>query len=235
MSTATRKRPAGLFITGTDTGVGKTYVGAALAAVLYARGVDVQPRKPVESGCERDGDVLIPADGLCYHRAVDGRVPLERITPLRLEAALAPPQAAAEAGLGAPTLDELEAAAKSGLDAGGLCLVEGAGGFYSPLAGDGLNADLAGRLGWPVLLVAANRLGCLNHTLLTLEAAERRNLDVFAVVLNSRDWTESRLETLNAEALRARLAIPLLTVDHELNTRRPISAALQPLAAELCN
>ncbi|HEX7026397.1 MAG TPA: dethiobiotin synthase, partial [Gammaproteobacteria bacterium] len=124
---------AGLFITGTDTGVGKTFIGAGLARALYHKGVKVQPRKPVESGCPTLGGQRVPADGMAYHAAVNGAIPLEVITPYRYSAALAPPQAAQREGQ-TLTLDQLQHAVLDGTEAEDFLLVEGAGGFYSPIA-----------------------------------------------------------------------------------------------------
>ncbi len=172
----------GIFITGTDTGVGKTWLGSRLAARLQARGLPVAPRKPAESGCAPGPGGLRPADAQQYHRAVGGRVPLATICRYRFAAPLAPDQAAARAGQRL-TLADLVAACR--VPPAHFALVEGAGGFYSPLAEDGLNADLAAALGLPVLLVAADRLGCQNHVLLTAEAIARRGLTLAAVVLNA--------------------------------------------------
>lgn len=218
----------GLFITGTDTGVGKTHIGARLAKRLAERGFDVQPRKPVESGCRPVEGVLFPEDGDAYFRAVSGRVPLECITPLRLEAALAPPEAARQLDYHL-TLSELIESVNRDLPDGSCCLVEGAGGFYSPIAEDGLNADLAGALNWPVLVVAADRLGCINHVLLTLEAIDRRALKAAAVVLNTADPGNISEEMDNAAALRRLTAIPVLTTRYTPQTETGDDNELEPL------
>ncbi|MGQ9686869.1 MAG: dethiobiotin synthase, partial [Thiobacillaceae bacterium] len=132
----------GLFITGSDTGVGKTFVGTCLVDLLARRGLRVRPRKPVESGCPRVGGVLQPQDAAAYHAAVAGVEPLERICPYRFEAALSPERAAALAGQDL-RLDALVAACLDGVEAADFLLVEGAGGVCSPIAADGRHADLA--------------------------------------------------------------------------------------------
>ena len=173
----------GVFITGTDTGVGKTRIGAALAHLLIGRGLLVRPRKPVESGCPTGPDGLVPQDAAVLREAAGCVEPLERICPYRLRAPLAPERAAALEGM---TLDlgRLRAACLAGIGSDDFLLVEGAGGFYSPLAKGALNADLAGGLGLPVLVVAADRLGTLNHTLLTVEAVRMRGLALAGLILN---------------------------------------------------
>jgi dethiobiotin synthetase len=218
----------GLFITGTDTGVGKTHIGTRLAKRLADGGLDVQPRKPVESGCRPVEGVLFPEDGNAYFRAVSGRVPLECITPLRLEAALAPPEAARQLDYRL-TLSELVESVNRDLPDGSCCLVEGAGGFYSPIAEDGLNADLAGALNWPVMVVAADRLGCINHVLLTLEAIERRALKAAAVVLNTADPGDISEGMDNATALRRLTDTPVLTTRYTPQTETDNELELEPL------
>jgi dethiobiotin synthetase len=173
----------GVFITGSDTGVGKTYVGARLAARLVGRGLRVRPRKPVESGCPRVDGLLQPQDAAAYHDAVSGAEPLQRICPYRFEAALSPERAAALAGVRL-LLDDLRTACMKDVGAEDFLLVEGAGGFCSPIASDGLNTDLAVALGLPVLLVSADRLGAIHQVLVTAEAIARRGLELAGVVLN---------------------------------------------------
>ena len=172
----------GVFITGSDTGVGKTVIGAAVAWRLSGEGLVVRPRKPVESGCVA-GEGGPPGDRETYHAAVDGREPLACIGHYRFRAPLSPERAAALEGR-TLRLDELVAACREGVDARDFLLVEGAGGFYSPLAADALNADLAVALGLPVLVVSADRLGAIHQTLLTVEAVVARGLILAGVVLN---------------------------------------------------
>jgi dethiobiotin synthetase len=176
----------GLFVTGTDTGVGKTRVATGLAHALTARGLRVHARKPVESGVDaRTG----PLDAQALHEAAGAHEPLERVCPLRLRAPLSPERAARLEGV-ALELDDLVASVRAGTDGAGFVLVEGAGGFLSPIARDALNADLAQALRLPVLIVAADRLGTLNHVMLTVEAVRTRGLDVAGVVLSAPSQVE---------------------------------------------
>lgn len=168
----------GVFVTGTDTGVGKTRVATALAHALARQGVRVRVRKPVESGCA-DG---LPQDAEALRRAAGGHEPLERVCAIRLRAPLSPERAAALEGVDL-RLERLREACTGAAD-GSLLLVEGAGGFCSPIAAGALNADLATALALPVLVVAADRLGTLNHSLLTVEAVRARGLAIAGVVLS---------------------------------------------------
>ena len=174
----------GIFVTGTDTGVGKTVVGAMLVRALVTQGVTVRPRKPVETGCAVDGDGnLLPADALALWAAAGEQEPLDAVCPFRFSAAFSPRRAAALAEMYLGVAD-LEESCRAGRGAEDFLLVEGAGGLLSPLATDGLNADLVLRLGLPLLIVVPDRLGSINHALLTLEAARARGLAVAAIVLN---------------------------------------------------
>lgn len=201
----------GVFITGTDTGVGKTVVGAALAAALTRLEVAVAVRKPVESGCAEVDGVLHPADGDALRSAAGAREPLDVVTPLRLRHALSPERAARLEDMDLELYD-LIAAARTG-EADDFYLVEGAGGFLSPLASRALNADLAVALGLPVLLVVADRLGCINHALLSVEAIEHRGLNIAAIVVNAvRTDDDDAMD--NHEDLEARLPYPVLPFGH---------------------
>ena len=218
--TRERDRPAisGVFITGTDTGVGKTRIGTTLAHCLAQRGVCVRARKPVESGCPRGENGLRPQDAAALHAAARSAEPLERVCRYCLEAALSPERAAALEGL-ALDLEQLLAACRAGVREDDFLLVEGAGGFYSPLAPGVLNADLAAALGLPVLLVAADRLGAINHTLLTVRAIERHGLKLAGLVLNeAAPVTDPRMD--NAADLERWLARPVTRVPH-----RPLSGS----------
>lgn len=173
----------GLFVTGTDTGVGKTRIATILAHLVKGRGLVVRPRKPVESGCLRGEHGLIPADAATLQAAAGSHESLVRICPYRFESAFSPERAAALAGQNL-TLEDIVDVCRQGVAEADFLLVEGAGGFYSPLASGVLNADLAVAVNLPVLLVAADRLGTINQTLLAVEAIKCRGLTLAAVVLN---------------------------------------------------
>lgn len=174
----------GLFITGTDTDVGKTYIACALARALTANNINVVPRKPVESGCQRQGHKLIPADALALKQAAEYTGELDLVCPYRFEPAISPDRAAMLAKTPL-TIEQLKVACLNEVHPDtDFLLVEGAGGFYSPMCSDGLNADLAQALDLPVILVAEDRLGCINQILLSLEAIIARGLSAEAIILN---------------------------------------------------
>lgn len=171
----------GVFITGTDTGVGKTFVACQLVRALESGGLDTAVFKPVETGCRADGGGLTPHDAVQLARASKHRPAIDAVCRHRFADAVSPARAAQLAGVDL-RVGDLAAACRSGPRR--FAVVEGAGGLLSPIAGDGVNADLAAALGFAVVVVAADRLGCINHTLLTLEALAARNLDAVAVALN---------------------------------------------------
>lgn len=195
-------RAGGVFMTGTDTGVGKTWVGVHLLKVLKVIGRDLAPRKPVEAGWSID---VSTTDTWKLGRAA-GADP-ELVCRYRLQAPLSPPRAAWLEGK-TLSLADLVAACAHGFRAGQFLFVEGAGGFYSPLAEDGLNADLAGLLGLPVIIVSEDRVGCINHVLLTIEAAERRGITIAGIVLNQRESAPVGMD--NLADLREQRDIPIL-------------------------
>lgn len=172
-----------LIVTGTDTGVGKTRIARGVLRACSRAGVAVAPLKLVETGCRRVGSELLPEDGLALLAAARAS-DLAWVAPLRFELGAAPSVAARQVGR-ALTFSELASHVERAAAAAPRVLVEGAGGLLVPLGEEGSFADFARKIGARLLVVARDALGTLNHTLLTLEAAERRGLDVAAVVLNA--------------------------------------------------
>jgi len=206
------KHSAGLFITGTDTGVGKTYVGAMMARALRAAGHRVGVYKPAASSCRRLRGKLVSDDAVALWEAAGRPGPLQRVCPQRFSAPLAPHLAAHEEG---KRLDpEL---LRRGLEywrrRADVILVEGAGGLMSPLGDDEYVADLACEFRFPLIVVARNSLGTINQTLQTLIAAAtfRDGLTVAGIVLNhpTPPGDDPSLAT-NARELSARCVAPLL-------------------------
>jgi dethiobiotin synthetase len=206
----------GIFVVGTDTGVGKTYVAAAVTRVLVREGRRVGVLKPVATGAVRLGDSWRCEDAERLIEAVGSGVPLERVAPVVFEEPLAPPVAARRSGTPL-TADRVEAAVTSAIswwrDRGAeVLIVEGVGGLLCPLAEGTTVADLAVELDFPLLVVARRSLGTLNHTLLTAEAARLRALRLTGLVLNSPEpATGGAAEATNASELVRRLpGVPLL-------------------------
>jgi dethiobiotin synthetase len=185
----------GLFVTGTDTGVGKTVLAAALAAALRADGVDVAAFKPVVTGLDEPEDDR-PADHELLAAAA-GR-PADEVTPHRFGPAVSPHLAAELAGT---ALDPAAlVAAARGLRAD-VVVAEGVGGLLVPLTLGYTVRDLAVDLGWPVVVAARPGLGTINHSLLTVEAARAAGLDLRAVVLTPWPELPSVMQRSNMDAI----------------------------------
>lgn len=190
----------GIFVTGTDTGVGKTVVAAGIAAGLGARGIDVGVMKPIAAGigssirCGRgDADLLRRAGG-----ADDD---LDLINPVCLRHPLSPNVAAQLEGVSID-LSRIEQAAHQLSQRHDLLIVEGAGGLLVPIRDDFFMADLALRLDLPLLIVARRGLGTINHTLMTIECAKTRGIAVAGVVYNDAVGTEEGIaERTNPEVI----------------------------------
>jgi dethiobiotin synthetase len=179
-------RVRGCFVTGTDTGVGKTVVAAAIVARLRERGIAVRAFKPLITGLDDPPDTVWPPDHELLAR-VAGATPQETILA-GYGPAVSPHLAAELTGTPAPSPAQLAAgviAAAAGFEA---LVVEGVGGLLVPLGPDGDVRDLAVALGLPLVVVARPGLGTINHTLLTLEAARGAGLRVAGVVLTP--WPE---------------------------------------------
>jgi dethiobiotin synthetase len=173
----------GIFITGTDTGVGKTIVAAVLARLLRMRGLNVGVMKPVTSGCHQEDGRLVSDDALLLCQAA-GVVCSDDVAPYMLREAVAPAEAARQDGI---VIDFTRI--RSSFDNLAAChdfvIVEGAGGLMVPLAGGLLVADLARLLDLPLLVVSRPNLGTINHTVLTCFAAQQMELKVAGVVINN--------------------------------------------------
>ncbi len=191
----------GIFITGTDTGVGKTFVAGGLAAVLRNKGIDVGVMKPVESGCRREGGILVAEDALLLREMSGSRDDLNLVNPYSLEHPLAPALAAEMEGveIRLEVIREAYLALASRHD---LVIVEGAGGMLVPLTSDHLMIDLVKVLGGlPALIVTRAILGTLNHTLLSLYYTIREGIDVIGIVMNHTSPQQGLAESLNPKAI----------------------------------
>ncbi|UCE87739.1 MAG: dethiobiotin synthase [Deltaproteobacteria bacterium] len=187
----------GVFVTGTDTGVGKTVVACALLRGLRARGIDAGALKPVETGVHGDR----PSDALALRAASGDADPLSDVCPQRF-ALPAAPTVAARAENAAVHLEAIRGAHGRQAKRHAFLVIEGAGGLLVPAA-DGLTmADLAREFAVPLLVVARAALGTINHTRLTLEAAARRGLDVAGVVISHSTGRLPAAEAANLALLR---------------------------------
>lgn len=198
------------FITGTDTGVGKTFVTCALLYTLKAQGIAAIGMKPIAAGGEMTPDGLNNEDVEALHLASVVKLQREDLNCYLLSEPIAPHIAAANEDIDID-LDVIRQRFDQLAELADVVLVEGVGGFIVPL-GDSINtADLAQDLDLPVILVVGMRLGCLNHALLTQEAILARGLTLAGWVANQIDPHMAELDA-NIEALEERIRAPLLGV-----------------------
>jgi dethiobiotin synthetase len=199
----------GIFVTGTDTGVGKTVVACALIRALAARGVEVMPMKPIAAGASRHSGRWANDDTVALLRAA-GRdeTRVDDVTPILLREPMAPHIAAARENrrIG---LEPVRSAFQRLAANGEFVVAEGVGGFVVPLDRALDTVDLARMLGLPVLLVVGLRLGCLNHALLTARAIAAARLAFAGWIANTLDATMA-VPDENVAALEERLQAPLL-------------------------
>jgi dethiobiotin synthetase len=201
-----------LFVTGTDTGVGKTMLSCALIAAFSRRGMRVAPMKPCETGDGDDAARLISAS-----RRV---LSLDDVSPYRFSMPASPEAAAADAHATVELARIRAAYVRLTRDAD-VALVEGAGGLLVPLAPALLMADLAHALELPVLIVARPSLGTVNHTLLTVEAARRRGLRVVGVVFSRANESQGPDEPSNPGAIARHGQVEILGTLPQLSDALP--------------
>lgn len=174
------------FITGTDTGVGKTYVACQLLRQYAAQGLKVVGMKPVAAGCELINGQWVQDDVAKLIAASNVEAPLELVNPYCFDEPIAPHIAAEKAGIDIK-IDKIVQAYQTLSHLADVVIVEGAGGFFVPLNGKETLADLVAALEIPVIIVVGIKLGCINHTLLTIEALKARQLPLHGWVANRID------------------------------------------------
>ena len=198
--------PNAFLVTGTDTGVGKTYVTCQLVRALRKAGVDAVGYKSVCCGERTDAELLVDAS--------ENAEPIEALNPIWYQAPVTPAVAAELEGKPV-SLDEIQAHAEALAERHDVLLMEGVGGWEVPMTRTETFSDLAQALGWPVILVAANRLGALNHTLLTERAIQDRGLEILAVILNHLTEEHHVAMTTNRRILNEFLTVPVHCLEND--------------------
>lgn len=202
----------GIFITGTDTDVGKTVVAGAMAMGLKKIGFSVGVMKPVETGCKKVGKRLIPSDAIFLKKASGSRDSLDLINPYRFEKSLAPSVASELEGVRIDISRILKTfdIMKKRHD---IVIIEGAGGILVPVYKDYLFLDLIRDLGLPVLIVARPWLGTINHTLLTIRCAQEYGIPVIGFILNyTKDLKQDPSEKTNPLVIKRLSNVPLIGI-----------------------
>ena len=208
-----KKPPLGLFVTGTDTEVGKTYVASLIVKSLVAQGHRVGVYKPVASDCVHDGSQLVAEDALVLWNAAGNPLSMEDVCPQRFRAPISPHLSAKSEGKQIDP-DLLRNGISVWADQCDIVVVEGAGGLMSPLTDDEFVADLAFEFGYPLVLVTANVLGAINQTMQTLITAAcfRDGLEVAGIVLNDAQIFEGDVSIdSNQQEIAKRTDTPILS------------------------
>jgi len=222
----------GLFITGTDTGVGKTVVAAAIARHMSLKSFSVAVLKPVTSGAVEKGGSLVSEDAELLRWASGCEAPVNLTSPYVLRDAIAPSEAARHEGREI-SFEPIREAYEQLAASHDLVIVEGAGGLLVPLAQDLLVADLPVRLGLPLLIVARPDLGTVNHTLMTCECALARHIRVMGIIINNQAGSPGAAEEYAPRLISELAAVPLLGVlpRIEASDDRDLIAKLAPAIA----
>lgn len=194
----------GVFITGSNTDVGKTTVGVEIIRHL-SKTRKVRARKPVETNCQLINDAYAPKDAITLNEACSEPEPLSIVCPYCFELEASPEEASLQDGT-TLSIDDLARVCNADTE-DSFVVVEGAGGLYSPIADASLNSDLAKRLQVSIVIVIRDELGAISQALLTIEAANKNKLSVSCVVLNAIQANN----LCNKEALTAYTKIPIVS------------------------
>ncbi|HXX56956.1 MAG TPA: dethiobiotin synthase [Thermodesulfovibrionales bacterium] len=227
--------PKGYFITGADTGVGKTIVAGALIRVMQVRGIQSCGMKPIETGCSRVGGGLFPSDGMFLKRVARMDEAINHITPYCFETPVAPLVASEIEGR---EIDVGVIRSEFGLllEKYRTVVVEGIGGILVPIRRDYFVIDLIRELGLPLVVVSSPSLGTINHTLLTVNHALREGITVAGIIINFRKPPENTIaEQTNPAVLRKISPVPIIgTFPHieNLDDETLEKASLEYLNAE---
>jgi len=210
----------GIFVTATDTGVGKTIASASIVRALKQRGIKTGAMKPIETGCCRKDGILEPADGKLLKEIAGMDDTLELITPVRFEAPLAPYIASQVEGMPVD-LEKIFNAYGALSRKYDFMVVEGIGGVLVPLAGKTTSKtsrsyfviDLIKELKLPAVVVTRPSLGTINHTLLTVTQLLNEGVDVAGLIINFNTPAEGTIaEKTNPKALRELCSVPIIGV-----------------------
>lgn len=224
------QRAKGFFITGTDTGVGKTIITAALIKVISRLGFTTSGMKPLESGCLQQGDLLVPPDGMFIKTIAHMEENIGHVTPCRFKSPLAPLPASEIEGI---TVDfEKIRKAFAGLSKKyDVVIVEGIGGLLVPITRDYSVMDMAKDFNLPLIVVSRPSLGTINHTMLTVNYALKEGLRVAGIIINYNQPPENTpAEATNPEVINRISPVPVIGIFPYLTDME--SAAIEKAAEE---
>jgi dethiobiotin synthetase len=175
----------GLFITSNNTDSGKTFISCEIIKALNEK-FNIEVRKPIETGCEKIENILIAKDATLLQKACKNNQNIDIICPHKFATFASGEIASSKNSDENITLNDLKNSCQK-VDKNSFLIIEGAGGFYSPIVKNALNSDLAKELNLPVVIIIEDKLGCISEALLTIEAVQNQGLDIFCVVLNLKE------------------------------------------------
>jgi len=202
----------GFFITGTDTGVGKTVIAGAVIKILHSLGINACAMKPIETGCHRDGNILYPSDGMFLKKVAMMDEAINHITPYCFETPAAPSVASDIEGRPVD-VSVIVAEVSALLETYEAIVVEGIGGILVPIRSDYFVIDLIRELGLPLIVVSRPSLGTINHTLLTVNYALKEGIEVSGIIINfSRPADGTVAEKTNPGTIQKMSPVPVIGV-----------------------
>ncbi len=198
-----------IFISGTNTEVGKTFITLNIIKFLESKGTRVNPYKPVETGCKKKSSELIPHDSTLFYKAINKRIDLNQINPYRFVEPISPATAIKRSRRKIYIQNYSEKL--KDLPSGDITLIEGAGGLCSPLASDGYNIDLIKKINAPTILVAKDEIGVINNVILSVNMLNKYKIKLLAIVLN-RKANSQPLGMDNYKEIKTLCKTPLIQI-----------------------
>ena len=213
-----------IFISGTNTDVGKTFVTEKIIKLIESKGRLVSPFKPVETGCEKKLSELVPYDSTIFYRAINKRISLDKINPYRFLEPISP-AAAIKRSRKKIMISNYVKKIKD-LPESDITIIEGAGGLCSPLALDGYNIDLAKKIHASTILVAKDEIGVINNVILSISMLKKYKIKTIAIVLNRISMKQPRGMD-NYNEIRSLTKIPLIQVMNKKNNNKEFNKLIK--------
>ena len=218
-----------IFISGTNTEVGKTFVTENIIKIIESAGILISPFKPVETGCKKKLSELIPNDSSIFYKAINKRISLDKINPYRFLEPISPAAAIKRSRRKIFISDYVKKL--KDLPNNDIIIIEGAGGLCSPLALDGYNIDLAQKIHAPIILVAKDEIGVINNVILSINMLKKYKIKIIAIVLNRISMIQPRGMD-NYNEIRSFTKIPLIQVmNSKKNNQKEFSKLIKLITA----
>ena len=218
-----------IFISGTNTEVGKTFITLNIIKLLESKGTRVNPYKPVETGCKQKLSELIPHDSTLFYKAINKRIDLNQINPYRFVEPISPATAIKRSKKKIYIQNYSEKL--KDLPYGDITLIEGAGGLCSPLASDGYNIDFIKKINAPTILVAKDEIGVINNVILSINMLTKYKIKLIAIVLN-RKANSQPLGMDNYKEIKSLCKTPLIQIlNKQQNNQKEFNKLIKLITA----